>query len=83
LPQDDATRYTAHAVPALPQRTRVYQCHHLDSTRWDKDKRREVEEKGAPKRRIMAVRKRVHDRWLVELSFAGPHGKETPRAHAA
>ena len=22
-------------MPALPQRTRVYQCHHLDSTRWD------------------------------------------------
>src|SRR5262249_34602764 len=21
--------------PSLPQRTRVYQCHHLDSTRWD------------------------------------------------
>ena len=22
-------------MPSLPQRTRVYQCHHLDSTRWD------------------------------------------------
>ena len=48
-----------------------------------KDKRREMEEKGAPKRRIMAVGKRVHDRWLVELSIAGPRGKDTPRAHAA
>src|SRR5213082_1065918 len=22
-------------MPTLPQRTRVYRCHHLDSTRWD------------------------------------------------
>ena len=22
-------------MPAVPQRTRVYRCHHLDSTRWD------------------------------------------------
>src|SRR5207247_5464586 len=22
-------------MPTIPQRTRVYRCHHLDSTRWD------------------------------------------------
>src|SRR4029078_10250471 len=34
--QHDKTENTGnHMAKELPERTRVYQCHHLDSTRWD------------------------------------------------
>jgi hypothetical protein len=50
--------------------------------------RKDVEEKGqpdhprAPGRRIMAVGKRVKDRWLIQMSLANPRGNLLLRTRA-